>query len=153
LWDMFGGVGTDSVLFATLCKHVFTTELNSETYSNLLKNIDEFEVTNITAKHADCSIEATHEQGMDINFVYFDPPWGTEYVSGEDFDFNSVKLSSGMTVPTVLRLVHEKYGYVIVKQPYLCSTFEKEFQPWISKMYGFPRQKLKFLFLEPKTTK
>lgn len=143
VWDMFAGVGNDTVTLAEKSRKVIATELNKETFKCLQENITAFRVKNTELHNIDCTEFQPTEL---VNLVYFDPPWGDGYESGKDFDFNTVKIGN-QNVIELLRDLHRKYGNVIVKSPYESVSFELEFDHLISRIYAFPKPKLKFIFL------
>lgn len=148
IWDMFCGIGCDTISMQThLGSKLISTELNSETFGHLLENIKEFGASeSITPINCDCSrFVPTPLQVPDL--VYFDPPWGSDFESGKEFDFGKVHLSNGKNVIELLREILDKYKNVVVKAPYDCVTFELEFDKHITKIMAFPKPKLKFLFL------
>lgn len=143
LWDMFAGIGTDSMEFSPHVKRVICTELNKSTYDNMMKNISNFEFKNIETYNIDCCSRTFKK----ANVVFFDPPWGETYVSGKDFDFKDVTLADGTNVVDLAHKIHSKYGTMIIKSPYESSTFEVEFDKYVKKIVAFPKAKLKFLIL------
>lgn len=144
IWDMFSGIGCDSVtLNQVLRAKIICTELNVDTYDNLCKNTAAN--SNIRPYNKDCS-EFVPDVVPDL--IFFDPPWGSAFESGKGFDFNQVNLHNGTNVIELLHQIVDTYGNVIVKAPYDCTTFEDEFEPLITKIYAFPKPKLKFLFIQ-----
>ena len=69
LWDMFSGIGTDTIKFSNMCRKVTATEIDSKTHSNLKLNIKEFGVSNVDTHLADCTLFSP--AGVDL--IYFDP--------------------------------------------------------------------------------
>jgi len=145
LWDMFAGIGTDTVKFATYCKKITCTEIDPGTYENLTKNLSAFKVENTETYNLDC-LELLEKVSKD-DIIYFDPPWGDKFESGKEFDFKSIRLPNGISIVELLHRLHEKHDKIIIKSPYDCTTFEMELDKHITKVYGFPKPKLKYIFL------
>ena len=89
-----------------------------------------------------------------INLVYFDPPWGASFKTGEPFNFNNsiITDSSGneQNVITLLNKLHDKVKNIIIKSPILSTSFEewalqKNIQ--IVQICEFPIHKLKYIFI------
>jgi len=145
IWDMFAGIGCDSITIQKYTNaEIISTELNTDTFSNLTSNL-KYHNASITAYNTDCS---TFIPDKAPDLVYFDPPWGDLFVSGREFDFNSVYLSNGKNVIELLREILKLYKNVCVKAPFDCMTFEIEFDTQIIAIYAFQKPKLKFLFLQ-----
>jgi hypothetical protein len=144
LWDMFAGIGTDSLLFATRFKNVVGTELQQETYACGLKNTAEQE--NIIFLNEDCANAKTR---INADVVYFDPPWGPNFVSGQPFSFENEYLANGAGILDLLERIPSPE--IIIKAPLLCDTFEAVFPPkCIKKVYLCTDKKLKFIFVQKK---
>jgi 16S rRNA G966 N2-methylase RsmD len=149
LWDMFSGIGSDYVNFA---EHftMIGTEIDEEIFKCLSSNV---QLSNHSEKNiiinADC---CKAESDINADIVYFDPPWGSDFVSGEDFDFNKVKLDSNdQSVMNLAERIVEKYTNVIIKSPISSNSFDLKFKDRIRKRYLFSKQKIKFLFLSNKS--
>lgn len=141
MWDMFSGIGSDCVNFGKYC-NLIGTEIDEETFSCLKKNTAK--LSNVTVFNMDCC----KYEDDDIDIVYFDPPWGDSFVSGEEFNFEDVKLdSNGTSVMDIADKIVTKYGNVIIKSPITSNSFEKRFDDKIKERYIFPKQKVKVLFL------
>lgn len=147
VWDMFAGIGMDSVNLSRYAKQVISTEVDLPTYCKLETNCQNN--TNITCIHADCC-RGLAKGTADV--VYFDPPWGDDFMSGTDFDFHQVVVSDTVDVIELLRQVVDQYRLVIVKSPYESSSFELAFDDQITAIYAFPKPKVKFLIIENKGT-
>ena len=142
---MFCGIGCDTIsMQRQIGSKLISTELNGETFANLLENVKEFTITDVTPINCDCSTMVPSEPDL----VYFDPPWGSGFESGKEFDFSTVYLSNGKNVIGLLHEILDRYKNVVVKAPFDCVTFELEFDKHIIRVYALPKPKLKFLFLK-----
>ena len=141
IWDMFSGIGTDGIRLAERAGKVICTEINYSTYADLQKNSKD--IDNVETYNADCCKFSTK-----CDIVYFDPPWGNTYRSGEPFDFNKIRLGA----VTVAELAKQVYGGdgMIIKSPVTCNTFEELFTDQVIYTFTFTQQKLKFLFVMPR---
>jgi len=145
LWDMFAGIGTDAVRFSYFTGKILCSEINNDTYQSLNANMDMLNVHNVSTFKEDCS---TAEHLSDI--VYFDPPWGEQFVSGANFDFDSVILGKC----TVTELMVKTYARcdMIIKTPFLCDTVERVVDDKdILRILTFSQQKVKFYFVKKMT--
>ena len=145
LWDMFAGIGTDSIRFAQHSGIVVCTELNSETFKCLEANVKSLETpkTNIRIYNKDCC-----DLDIEADVVYFDPPWGESFVTGANFSLKDVQLKNGMKIGDLFKLCHAKYD-MIVKVPFLCDDIEQlTMEDNIISIITFSRQKLKYVFLK-----
>jgi hypothetical protein len=144
LWDMFAGIGTDSLLFATGFKNIIATELHQETYACGKKNTAHQE--NIIFLNEDCSNTATC---INADVVYFDPPWGANFVSGQPFSFENEYLANQRGILDLLESIPSPE--IIIKSPLLCDSFEALFPPkYIKKVYLCSEKNLKFIFIQKK---
>uniref|UniRef100_A0A6C0J8S8 TRM5/TYW2-like methyltransferase domain-containing protein n=1 Tax=viral metagenome TaxID=1070528 RepID=A0A6C0J8S8_9ZZZZ len=145
VWDMFAGIGTDSIRLSARTGKVICSEIDTKTYKCFVDNIKGFNINNIISYNEDCSI-AEHK----VDIVYFDPPWGSEFVSGKEFSFDSVELSE-CTVTELMAKMYSMYP-MIIKAPYLCNTVEKVVNEYdIMRIFTFSQQKVKFYFTKKKT--
>lgn len=150
IWDMFSGIGVDTIHLAKYFR-IVTTEINSEIYHLLQKNIKTFGLeSQILAYPIDCLVK-----WPDLNYpdlVYFDPPWGETFKTGEEFKFDTVQLSNGALITDLVQRVYrEKTPNLVIKCPLRCQSFETIFQAMgveINHIYLFKKHKLKFLFLK-----
>ena len=145
IWDMFAGIGCDGLRLSTHAGKVICTEIKSETFNDLAKNTEKFGV-NVEIYNTDC---CTKSNDIRCNVIYFDPPWGDTFKSGEDFDFNQVILNDGTGVLDLLKQVSSKYDMLIIKSPISSTSFEKELSEYQDNMlvFTFTQQKLKFLLI------
>lgn len=145
IWDMFAGIGTDSIKFAEHAYKVYCTESNQETYEYLCENTKEYK--NITTYNGNCmdyiSIVKPH-------IIYFDPPWGPTFKSGSDFDFNDVTIN-GCPIPKLAEQLLEN-AILIIKAPITCNSFEQILGSDID-VFTFTQQKLKFIFVNSRSRK
>ena len=154
VWDMFAGIGTDSLRLATVAGKVIATELNVDTYKCLLKNVKvNFNGTSAPGIIECYNTDATEKQFLNgaPDVIYFDPPWGDDFKSGQRFSFESVKLSNGKTAMDVYLTLREKYKetYFIIKAPYTCDMESIIPEHELLCILSFSRQKLKYYFLKP----
>jgi predicted RNA methylase len=123
VWDMFAGIGTDSIRLASSAGLVYSTELNKDTFECLILNISRAKIngkkSNIEAFNDDCCRNIM----SNADIIYFDPPWGETFKSGVNFSFDNVLLSNGKSVMSLMKDLYKKYD-LIVKVPYLCDNFE-----------------------------
>ena len=174
LWDMFGGIGTDAIHLSTYFSKVVVSELDFDTYQCLTKNVERFNKKNIKTVFTDCHHLLQHFStgfGLDHYFnsaysitdpkedgpigpsgptpdlVYFDPPWGKDYIPNQQFDFNQVYLTPKLRVVDLLRQVDKELCQnIIIKSPIRCDTFEQMF-PGRTKVLIYPDYKLKFVLV------
>jgi predicted RNA methylase len=139
IWDMFSGIGCDAVRFAAHAGKVICTEINPKTYADLAVNTSN--KRNIEIRNADCC-----NLDINCNIVYFDPPWGDTYRSGEQFDFSAVILADGRSVLSLAQEVSLNRN-MIIKAPISSDSFEELFGDRIGAVLTFTQQKLKFLFI------
>lgn len=148
LWDMFAGIGTDSVRFARVSGRVIATEINSETFEHLQKNSET--VDNLQVFNQNCT-ELLNNVACDV--VYFDPPWGCTFHSGQQFDFTDVAIDMPSTTSKDINVVElaklmQQRCHLIIKSPFLSDSFERVFsKDDIISIHAFPNQKLKFLLI------
>lgn len=151
IWDMFGGIGCDSrsILEQYPSCHLITTEYNPEIFKMLQHNLQAFNQSIWYAHNCDC-VDHLKNIKMGLapkpDIIYFDPPWGETFVSGEIFDFNNLKLPNGHMVMELFREILEICPNVVVKLPVLTDTFEIEFENQFRKVSIYRQQKLKFIF-------
>lgn len=154
LWDMFGGIGTDSIYLSKYF-NIFTTELDSLIYSNLLHNVNTHNIKNINAINDNC-INLLHIINPDI--VYFDPPWGDTYKPKiKNFDFQNVFIDCPHNSNDIVKYINcidlIKYIYnnitrkIIIKSPINSYTFDTLFKHNIIYIQRFQHKNLKFLFI------
>jgi predicted RNA methylase len=139
IWDMFAGIGTDGIRLAQRAGKVICTEINPTTYIDLQKN--SVDIDNVESYNVDCCKFTTK-----CDIIYFDPPWGDTYRSGEPFNFNDIRLSTGTTVAELAKSAYNGIG-MIIKSPITCNTFEELFADETIYTFTFTQQKLKFLFI------
>ena len=141
--DMYAGIGMDSCSLAKYASVVYAVENDIEIYLNLCENIKNN--VNVIPILQD-SFKYVTNNHIKADLVYFDPPWGEYYRSGEKFDFNDVIIED-LSIVNIAQNLHEKYGNMIIKSPYSSDTFENLFKDKIKYRFCFPRQHLKFLFI------
>lgn len=150
IWDMFAGIGTDSIEFAKYAGKVISTEVSADTYEHLVKNTKdtkdrEKDREKITPVLHDCS---TLEYISNVDLIYFDPPWGDSYLnSAKAFDFSTVVLANGTNVMDLFNTLLKKNIPMIVKSPINCDTFIHASALRIAKILVYSQQKLKFILI------
>ena len=87
IWDMFAGIGTDAIRLAVVSGKVICTEINKNTFEDLQYNVQSNKLENIQLLYGNCF---DFIKKIDCNIIYFDPPWGSTFQSGSDFDFSTV---------------------------------------------------------------
>ncbi len=89
LIDATGGVGGDTIMFATQFGSVISIEVNSDRYNLLKHNVEEYKFNNVTAINGDSLIIIPKLPYIDV--IYVDPPWG-----GKDYKTkDNLRLSLG----------------------------------------------------------
>jgi len=157
IWDMFGGIGTDSIYFSRYF-NVITTEIDEKIYEIALKNIKNFNKHNINAINDNC-ITLINKVQPDV--IYFDPPWGDTYnTKTKNFDFGQVyidypdKTEFLNDLPKKINCVDlVKYLYdnvtnnIVIKSPINSMTFERIFQGKINYIHKCSLKNLKFIYV------
>ena len=161
VWDMFAGLGVDSVCLGLEGFEVHGTELSSEIYELFKNNIKSFGCS-IIPYHSDCLKklseigESSFGENNDIgiskfgfDIVYFDPPWGESFNSNKLFDFTEVTLSNGIFIIDLLKEIYTKYTQnIVIKSPLKCNTFENLDFIKIKRIIIFRKHHLKFIFTQ-----
>lgn len=76
-------IGGDTIQFAMAFHHVHSIELNLANFDCLVKNINVYELSNITLHHGDCTVLFN----WNTDVLYLDPPWGgPDYKAKKDLD-------------------------------------------------------------------
>lgn len=148
VWDVFAGIGTDAIAFSKfgVFNKIIATEVLAETFSHMQRNITAFRTGSVQAHNAD----ATVFEIPDVDVIYFDPPWGETFKSGQEFSFDEVTLPNGVRVMDLLERFKGTGKAMIIKAPLLCKSFEAAFpQVRITHVLTFSQQKLKFIFIKP----
>lgn len=146
VWDMFAGIGTDSIRLARCSGRVIATEINPDTFACLSKNLDDVSSQNIEIYNKDCRDMKTD---ADPDVIYFDPPWGDEFKTGQPFSLDSTVLQNGFSVLDIFNYARSRYpeASIIVKTPFMCD-FERHIpEDSIKSILTFSRQKLKYILL------
>jgi len=162
VWDMFAGIGTDSIRLARVSGKVIATELNKDTYQCLINNINAasnpstlnpstlnpstLNPLNIDTRNTDATHMCT---ALNPDVIYFDPPWGDTFKSGQPFTFAEVTLSNGKVVMDVYDDLRKNYkeAYLLVKAPYTCEMDIPDSE--LLCILSFNRQKLKYYLIGP----
>lgn len=159
VWDMFGGLGMDAVNFSYYFK-VIVTEIDPQVFSTLQINITTL-CTNENKKIETLNVDALHQMNKTflktVNLIYFDPPWGNSFKTGEPFDFSKIAITTMINdqpveqnIMELLDKLYSKVQNIIIKSPILSDSFDN----WATKkgisilqICEFPTHKLKYLFL------
>lgn len=150
LWDMFCGIGTDSLRFADVTGKVIGTELNHETYKCLKENVQEAGKYNLEIHQGNC-LDYLNRVECESEVIYFDPPWGDNYDKPE-FSFLAIRLSNHTTVGQLInRLQHS--SDLIIKAPYSALTELDNFldDEDVLSSITFSRQKLCYYMVKAKS--
>jgi len=137
VWDMFAGIGTDAIRLSQMCGKIVATEICQTTYGELQQNINVRNIKNITTICGDCF---KHVDSVHADIVYFDPPWGEQFHTGQKYEFSQDILELALKV-------HQR-AHLIIKAPFNSSSFERLFttaETLATTAYRQP--KLKFLFI------
>lgn len=142
MWDMFSGIGTDAIRFSKSTGKIVCSELDNDTYQCMNANMDISNIYNVSTYNEDCC-KASHK----ADIIYFDPPWGNNYVSGTPFSFDNMRLGD-CTVAELMRKMHAQYD-MIIKTPYLCDSVDNMVNCQdVLSILTFSQQKIKFYFLK-----
>lgn len=151
--DMFAGIGCDGIRFAKHAGKVICTEINPDTFKDLEQNVKTMNMYNVETHNIDCC-DYLDSGTSRFNIVYFDPPWGDTFRSGEPFDFRNiyVKKTDQRSLPamSVLHLAQKvsMNHHLIIKAPISSDSFERLFGDRVSEIFTFTQQKLKFLIVK-----
>jgi predicted RNA methylase len=151
VWDMFAGIGTDSIRLARHAGKVIATEINKETFNCLKKNTETSGLKNLQIVNRDCC-EYKQDQNQSPDVIYFDPPWGDTFQSGQPFSFSDVSLTNGCNVIDLLKNVQARYSeaYLLIKAPYMCDIEKFIAEESVLAISSFSRQKLKYVLCRAK---
>ena len=144
---MFAGIGTDSLRLAKCAGLVISTEINPDTFQCLKRNTSIAKIQNIEIHNLDCFYAKGKIGVPDV--IYFDPPWGTSFKTGQPFSFDEIYLGNGQRIPDLFTITRECYpdASFIIKMPFMCD-FEKYIQESdIKCILTFSRQKLKYILI------
>jgi len=159
LWDMFGGLGMDAINFSKFFNTV-VTEIDPKVFLILKENIKTFthiedNYIKICAINEDSLVKLNDKSFMKkINVIFFDPPWGISFKTGEPFDFENITINNNanlqINILILLDKIYQKVPNIIIKSPILSDSFEK----WalkksinILQICEFPTHKLKYIFI------
>ena len=141
IWDMFCGVGTDSLRLAQRSGKVLCTEIDERVYEKLLVNVktcDKIETYNVSCLDID----------LNPDVIYFDPPWG-ETFDEPGFNFLSVMIGN-KSIRDILQSKYEKHD-LVVKTPLSSGDISFLFQPEdIVHIMRFSTQKLVYYVIKRK---
>jgi 16S rRNA G966 N2-methylase RsmD len=91
LVDATGGVGGDTITLSTQFGSVISIEIDTDRYSLLKHNVNEYKSTNVTTINGDSLIIIPKLSDVDV--IYADPPWG-----GKDYKIKeNLRLTLGST--------------------------------------------------------
>jgi 16S rRNA G966 N2-methylase RsmD len=137
-----------------------TTETSEKTES---KKREASDVSEIEAFNEDAIVKL-RERGFinRIDLIYFDPPWGNSFKTGEPFNFEAITLTTylnGRPVEqNIIALLDSLFNYVdkiIIKSPILSDSFERwalKRNATILQICEFPTHKLKYIFISGRDT-
>jgi len=145
IWDMFAGIGCDGIRMAKHAGKVICTEIRQDTYEDLVQNVRNLNVHNVDTYNGDCC-DSKLQSDLMYNIVYFDPPWGESFRSGEPFDFANVALADGTPVLELAKTMAEHH-YMIIKSPISSDSFGQIFGDRVMEIFTFTQQKLKFMIV------
>ena len=152
IWDMFAGIGSDSVHLATKthAKLITATEIESDVFKCLRKNVKEY--LQIKPVQTD-NTKYKYKKNKANTVIHYDPPWGDKFRPGKPFDFDQVKLGDDQLPITdiISNLLSQGYKAVIVKSPLLSNTIEDRFSDRIDKdtdVIKFAQNKLKYIIID-----
>lgn len=154
VWDMFAGLGVDSICLGRLDDfEIHGTEFSEEIHELFKKNISSFEMEEKVIPYKDDCLEKLNCKEIDPEFgydiVYFDPPWGDSFNGNKLFDFTEVTLSNGIYIIDLLREIYTNYSKkIVIKSPLKCNTFENLDFLKIERIVIFRKHHLKFIFLK-----
>jgi len=158
IWDMFGGIGTDSVYLSRYF-NVISTEIDTTIHQISCQNARNFNCQNINLINDNC-LNLIDKLAPDI--IYFDPPWGESYRSKiKNFDFSQVYidfpasetdhlpgLPRKVSCLDLLKYLHQRVtSQIIVKSPINSNTFERAFHGNVEYIHKCPNKNLKFIYL------
>lgn len=149
LWDMFGGIGTDTINFAKYFS-ILTTEIDQNTFKLLKHNITQYRISNVNLMNINC-LDIIDKITTDI--VYYDPPWGDNYNSKiNTFDFNTLNITNSKNetfsyVKIILKIYNTITKKIIIKSPLNSYTFDNIFKNKIKYTLIYPKKNLKFIFI------
>jgi len=160
LWDMFGGIGTDSIALSQYF-NIITTEINPEVFNLLSQNVKSHGISNVQILRLNCLLLLNT---VKPDIIYFDPPWGPNFSPHTDFDFREVMIDflpkvENLNLPllkiymkvsstdVLTYILNNITNNVIVKSPLNSNTFEQLFGSYVHHIYQYPRKNLKFLYL------
>ena len=166
VWDMFGGLGMDAINLAKYFKSIVVTEIDPKVFQCLQQNIQNLTLP-VDNDKSDVEIEAYNQDAIakfrernfihGIDLVYFDPPWGNSFKTGEPFDFDNITIVTNLNgklveqnIIDLLDKISNKVANIIIKSPVLSDSFERwaaRKQVSILQICEFPTHKLKYLFL------
>ena len=162
IWDMFGGIGTDSI---NLSKYfnVISTEINKEICDIFMENVRNFKMHNINVINDNC-ISMMNVIKPDV--IYYDPPWGDTYNNRiKNFDFGQVyidypsskdnekddllnELPKKINCIDLLKYIYNNItSNIVIKSPINSNTFERVFQSNIKYIHKCTTKNLKFIYL------
>lgn len=154
LWDMFGGIGTDSIQFS-IYFNIITSELDKITYELLRSNILKYKIKNVNIMNINCF----ELLGLiEPNVIYYDPPWGIGYKPKmKNYDFSQVFLEypddkndipKKVSCTDLILYIYENIcKNIIIKSPLNSNSYELLFKEKIYYILKCPYKNLKFVYL------
>lgn len=123
--DATACAGGDSIKFSKYFKHVNSVEIEKETFDLLEKNIEKFDIKNISVYNADF-LNIYKDLKQDV--IYIDAPWSGIFYKNKD----SIKLKlSGIDLGLILERLfqHDKNVLIFLKVPF--NVYTSDFQKYI----------------------
>jgi len=107
-------IGGDTIQFAMAFHHVHSIELNSANFDCLVKNINVYDLTNITLHQGDCTLLFN----WNTDILYLDPPWGgPDYKAKNDLDLMIGSRRIDSWLDDIL-LRKNRPSYIVLKLPH-----------------------------------
>jgi predicted RNA methylase len=135
VWDMFAGIGTDSLELAKVSGKVVSTEINPDTFKCLKKNTSGVE-------SIECYQRDAVNNWVASDAVFFDPPWGRNYNKHKPFDFLGQRVGS-FSIRELIKLLHRKHD-IIIKAPINCDMEGIFEDAEIEHVMKFTQQRVQF---------
>jgi 16S rRNA G966 N2-methylase RsmD len=111
--DATACVGCDTISFCNNFDVVIPIELDVNRYSDLLHNLETYDVKNAYPVNGNC-LEKIDEITINIDIIYFDPPWGgSEYKLKDKI---SLKIGNVELVDVVAKYI-DRVKMIVLKLP------------------------------------
>ena len=114
--DTTANVGSDTLRFSQMFKHVDSIEIKKDNFEALKNNVEVFGATNVKLFNDDAT-KIFDQADWAIDVVYCDPPWGgTEYLKKKSIDVFLGKKRLDVWLAEMLN-EDERPPYIILKLP------------------------------------